>query len=162
VEVASTAVAEECALAAEAGSAGGHMRRLRLEQARPVPQPVLLCGPGATRFSGPKTGVFDPAVISQAGISGLEIPFPRPPRSPMGGGIPLGALLVAVDLRAHHRRLDFRVTREASTSSAGIADRHLLARCVAFQGRVAKSGKMLPPHEMLFPSLNRFPHFTVR
>ena len=80
----------------------------------------------------------------------------------MGIGIRLAAQVEAVDLRARNRKLAPRVTQEAFTSSAGIADRHLLARCVTFQGRVAKSGKMLPRREMLFPGLNRFPHFTVR
>jgi hypothetical protein len=168
VEVASMAVAVECALAAEVwfvaerGSVEGRMRRLRLEQARPVPNSVLLCDPEAARFPDPKTGVFDPAVIPRAGINGLEIPSPRPLQSPMDGGIRLAALREAAALRACNRKLGPRVTRQDSASSTVIAELGLLARSVAFQGRVAKSGKMLPPREMLFPGLNHFPHFTVR
>ncbi len=53
-------------------------------------------------------------------------------------------------------------TREDSTSLAGIAERDLPARCEAFRARAAKSGRMLPRREMLFPGLNRFPPFTIR
>ena len=53
-------------------------------------------------------------------------------------------------------------TLEASTSLAGIAEPDLPGRFAAFRARVAKSGRMLPWREMLFPGLNRFPHFTIR
>ena len=61
--------------------------------------------PSAPRSGGgfaarPATAILDPAVISRAGISDLEIPLRLPLRSPTAGGIPLAAQPEAVDLRA--------------------------------------------------------------
>lgn len=167
VEEASTAeagsVAEVgCTLAAEAGSAGDRIRRPLPATAVRVLPPLLLRAQGVGTRRGPAMAILDPAVISRAEISGLEIPPRRPLLPPTANGIHLAAHLEAVDLRAHNRKPDLQVTREASTSLAGIAERDLLARYVAFRVRVGISGRTLPPREMLSPGLNRFPLFTIR
>jgi hypothetical protein len=142
---------------AEAGFAAGRLRPLQAIEAR-VPHRAQV----ARSPHGLATTILDPAVISQAAISGLEIPLRLHQLSPTAGGIPLEVPPVAVDLRAHHRNPAPQVPQEASTSLAGIAERELQGRFAAFQARVAKFGKMLPPREMLFPGLNRFPLFTIR
>src|SRR4029077_7180506 len=157
-----------CARAAEAGSvaegalnrpaegvsAAGRIRHLRLEAAHPIQRPVLQCGLEGARFSGPATTVLDRAVVSRAGISGLEIPPRRLLLSPTVGGIHSAARVEAVDLRAPSRKLGPQAARGASTPLAGTANRHPPARSVAFRGKAAKSGRTPPWREISFPSLN--------
>jgi hypothetical protein len=149
---------EACAPAEEAGSAAGRLRRPLL----PIEVQVPHRAQGASSPRGPATTSLDPAGISRAGISGLGIPPRLPVRSPTAGGIPLEAQPVAVALRAHNRKPGPPVTPEASTPLAGIADRDLVRQFAAFRVKAVKFGRMLPPREMLFPGLNRFPLFTIR
>ena len=153
---------EACAPAAEADSAAGRLRRQLPAIEVQVLQRLLHRGPGASSHRGQATAILDPAGISRAGISGLEIPLRLPVRSPTVGGIPLEAQPVAVDLRALHRNLGRQVTQVASMYLTGIVEPELLGQSAAFRARVAKFGRMLPPREMLFPGLNRFPLFTIR
>jgi len=158
VVVAAFMVEVACAPAAGAGSAVGRLRRpLRAIEVR-VPHRAQ----GASSHRGPATTFLDPAGILRAGISGLEIPLRLPLLPPTAGGIPLEAQPVAVDLRAHNRKPGLQATQVASMSLAGIAGPDLMGRFAASRVRVAKSGRMHPRREMLFPGLNRFPRFTIR
>jgi hypothetical protein len=147
-----------CAPAAGAGSAADRQRRPLPAIEDRVPHRAQ----GASSHRGPATTILDPAEISRAEISGLEIPLRLPLLPPTVGGIPLEAQLAAADLRADKCKPGPPVTQEASTSLAGIADRDLVQQFGTFRVRVAKFGRMLPPREMLFPGLYRFPLFTIR
>jgi hypothetical protein len=147
-----------CAPAAEAGSVAGRLRHpLPAIEVR-VPHRAQ----GASSHRGQATTILDPAGISRAGISALEIPLRLPVRSPTAGGIPSEAQPVAADLRVLHRNPGRQATQVATTSLTGIAELDQLDRFAAFRARAAKFGRMLPPREMLFPDLNRFPRFTIR
>jgi hypothetical protein len=147
-----------CAPAAEAGSVAGRLRHPLPAIEVQVPRRAQ----GASLLRGQATTILDPVVISRAGISALEIPPRLPVRSPTAGGIPSEAHQVAADLRALHRNPGRQVTQVASTSLTGIAEPDQLDQFAAFRARAAKFGRMLPPREMLFPDLNRFPPFTIR
>src|ERR1700688_3021174 len=104
VEEASTA-AVVCTLAAEAVLAGVRIRHLppvtEVHLLRPLPPRVQV----VSTQRGRVTAILDPAVISRAGVNGMEI-LPRHLLLPlMANGIPLAAQLEAVDLRARNRRL---------------------------------------------------------
>jgi len=94
-------------------------------------------------------------------ISGLEILPRRPLPSLTAGGILLAVRLEAAELRASHRGPGQQGTVADSAFLAGIANRALLAQCVVFRGKAAKSGRTLLGREMLFPGLNRFLPFTI-
>lgn len=82
---------------------------------------------------------------------------------PAANGVRLAAHLEAADLKPLNPERDPRRTQAAGgMSSARIVERDPLDRFAVFQGKVAKSGRTLPSHEMLFRGLNRFPHYTVR
>ncbi len=147
-----------CAPAEEAGSAADRQRR-------PLPAievQVLRRAQAASSHRGQAATILDRAVISREEISGLEIPLRLPVRSLTAGGIPLEAQPVAAEVRAPHRNPGPQVTQVASTSLPETAEPDLPGRFAAFRVRVAKFGRMLPPREMLFPGLNRFPRFTIR
>jgi hypothetical protein len=77
-------------------------------------------------------------------------------------GVRLAAKLEAADLRRLNPARDPRQTRAAGGMYlARTGERDLLGRFAAFRVKVAKFGRMLPPREMLFPGLNRFPRFTI-
>jgi hypothetical protein len=151
-----------CALAAEAGPAEGRIRHLLpAMQVRAPRSPILPAHRVGTR-RGPATITLDPGAVSVAETSVLEIPPRGPLPSATVGGIPLAVQMEAEDLRAGNRQPRLRTTAAASTSLAAIAHREHPARCVALRGKVARCGRILPPREMLFPGLNRFPPFTIR
>jgi len=164
VEEASTAAgaAGACTPAVEAGPTGGRIRRPLQATEVHLLQPLMLRGRRVGTLRGLVTAILDPTVISRLGISGLEIPPRRHLVTHAAVGIPLAAHLEAGNLRARNRKPGPPATQEVSMSLAGIAERDLLARRVAFRGRVAKSGRMVPQPRMLSPGLNRFPPFTVR
>jgi hypothetical protein len=169
VEEASTAVAEEpstavgaCAPVAEADSGEGRIRHPLPATEGHLLELLLLRGQRAGTQRGRVTAILDPAAISRLGISELEIPPRHPLVVPTANGTPLATRLEAVSLQVRNRKLGPRVTREISMSLAVIVERQLLERRVAFQARVGKSGRILPPRKMLFPGLNRFPPSTIR
>lgn len=106
--------------------------------------------------------ILGPAAISRVGISTLGIPLRRRLLSPTASGIPLADLAETVVLRGRNRKLGPQATREGSTFSAGIVERGPTAQSALFRDKAAKSGRILPPLEIWFPSLNRFPPFTIR
>ena len=150
-----------CALAAEAGLEGGHIRHLLLATQDHALQLLLLCAQAVGSQRGLVTTTPGPGAISRAEISGLEILPRRPQQSLTAGGILLAAQLEAVDLPADSRQQGPRAMVAAFTCLAGVADRDLPARSVAFRGKAAKSGRTLPPREMLFAGLNRFLPYTI-
>jgi hypothetical protein len=161
VEAVSTAEVA-CALAAEAGPAEGRIRHLLPAMQVRAPQSPILPARMVGTHSDPVTITLVPVAISRAVASVLEIPPRGPLPSPTVGGIPLAVQMEAEGLRAGKRQPRLRTTAAASTSLAAIAPREHPARCEAFRGKAAKSGRMAPPREMLFPGLNRFPPFTIR
>jgi hypothetical protein len=116
-EEASTAevVAEvPCARAVEAGPAGGRIHRLLLVPERHALIARLLCGLGAGSLRDLATMVLlDPAVVSRAGISELEIPLRRRMAPAKANGAHLAAQREAVDLRRLNPAQDPLRTRAA-------------------------------------------------
>ena len=162
--VSAAVVAVVSARVEEGGSVVARLRHLLLVIEVHVLHPHTLRG---TEVVGtdrePAMALLDQEVISRAGIRGLAIP-PRRLAPLTGSGILSATQREAVGLRAHNRELEPapRLTREVFTSLAGIAERVLPARYAVFRGRVTMSMRMLPPREMSFPGLNRYPPFTIR
>ena len=151
-----------CARAGEADLEEGLFRRLLRATQDHAVRLLLLCARGAASLRGPATIFPGLAVISRAEISALEIPPRRPLPSPTASGIPLAAKLESADPLAGSRQPGPQATVAASTSRAGIARWDPPAQCAAFRDKAAKSGRTLPPREMLFPGRNRFLRFTIR
>jgi len=150
-----------CALAAVRGLEGGRIRPQLLATQGHALQLPLLCARAAGSQRGQVTITPGLGVISRVEISGLEILPRRPLPSLTAGGILLAVRLEAADLRAYHRGPGQQGTVADSAFLAGIANRALLAQCVVFRGKAAKSGRTLLGREMLFPGLNRFLPFTI-
>src|SRR5580698_9024227 len=107
--------AEASIQAAEAGPAEDPIQRLLPgTEVRPLSAQRADSRHGRVRI------IPGPAAMSRAGISGMEIPIPRPLRSQMASGIPSPARVEAADLRAGNRQPGPQSTREGSTSLAEI------------------------------------------
>ncbi len=162
VEEVSTVVGAACAPAAAEVSAGGRI----LHPLPGIGVRALLRLPlhaqEASTERGWATAFPGPAVILRAEVSVMEILFQHPLLSLTANGIPSAAHPEAEDQRVSQRKPGHQVTPGDSMCLAGIAALRLPVQYAASLARAAKSGRTLPPREMLCPGLSLFPRFTIR
>jgi hypothetical protein len=136
------------------------LHRVAMERRERLPRPVLALRVAIPR--GLAIAILVPAMRMRAATSDMGILLRHPLGLQMGDGIRLPGRAEAVNPRAGPRRLRHRTLGKTSTCLAEIVRLALLAELGAFPVKAVKSGKMLRPREIWFPSLSRFLPCTIR